>query len=277
MALLNNDATVAPGWLRAMVPVAQSDDRIGAVAAKMLFADRFHGIEFDVPDASHLVQGRAPSARRARHRGAPRRRACRRPAGVRRGLPRRGAAAAANRRGDRPLVERHRRAADRVGRLGRVDDLGSTVVPRTASRHAALRRRHRRPSPSARSPSGSTSPIPPEPFDVINNVGSNLFGGGFGGDRGFLEVDDGQYEEPADVFAWCGGAVLLEAGVPRRRRHVRRTVLPLLRGHRPVVARPAARLALRVRAGRRRAPPPRRRRPASARRCSGTAPNATAC
>ncbi len=52
--------------------------------------------------------------------------------------------------------------------------------------------------------------IPPEPFDVINNVGSNLFGGGFGGDRGFLEVDDGQYEEPADVFAWCGGAVLLE-------------------------------------------------------------------
>src|SRR6478609_2520960 len=57
VALLNNDATVAPDWLRAMVPVAQSDDRIGAVAAKMLFADRFHGIEFDVPDASHLVKG----------------------------------------------------------------------------------------------------------------------------------------------------------------------------------------------------------------------------
>ena len=58
VALVNNDATVAPGWLRAMVPVAESDDRIGAVAAKMLFADRFHGIEFDVPDASHLVQRR---------------------------------------------------------------------------------------------------------------------------------------------------------------------------------------------------------------------------
>jgi GT2 family glycosyltransferase len=52
--------------------------------------------------------------------------------------------------------------------------------------------------------------IPPEPFDVINNVGSNLFAGGFGGDRGFLEVDEGQYDEPADVFAWCGGAVLLK-------------------------------------------------------------------
>jgi GT2 family glycosyltransferase len=52
--------------------------------------------------------------------------------------------------------------------------------------------------------------IPSDPFDVINNVGSNLFAGGFGGDRGFLEVDEGQYDEPADVFAWCGGAVLLK-------------------------------------------------------------------
>ena len=49
-----------------------------------------------------------------------------------------------------------------------------------------------------------------EPFDVINNVGSNLYRGGFGGDRGFLERDLGQFEEPAEVFAWCGGAVLLK-------------------------------------------------------------------
>ena len=49
-----------------------------------------------------------------------------------------------------------------------------------------------------------------EPFDVINNVGSNLYRGGFGGDRGFLERDQGQYQSPAEVFAWCGGAVLLK-------------------------------------------------------------------
>jgi hypothetical protein len=52
-------------------------------------------------------------------------------------------------------------------------------------------------------------PIGAEHFDVINNVGSNLYAGGFGGDRGFQERDRGQYEEPAEVFAWCGGAVLL--------------------------------------------------------------------
>jgi GT2 family glycosyltransferase len=44
---------------------------------------------------------------------------------------------------------------------------------------------------------------------VINNVGSNLFAGGFGGDRGYLERDEGQYDEPVEVFAWCGGSVLL--------------------------------------------------------------------
>ena len=51
--------------------------------------------------------------------------------------------------------------------------------------------------------------VDPVVFDVINNVGSNLYRYGFGGDRGFLERDIGQYDEPADVFAWCGGAVLL--------------------------------------------------------------------
>ncbi len=56
---------------------------------------------------------------------------------------------------------------------------------------------------------GSTIDVDPTVFDVINNVGSNLYRYGFGGDRGFLERDIGQYEEPAEVFAWCGGAVLL--------------------------------------------------------------------
>ena len=47
--------------------------------------------------------------------------------------------------------------------------------------------------------------------DVINNVGTELTPGGFGADRGFQERDDGQYDTPADVFAWCGAAVLLRS------------------------------------------------------------------
>ncbi len=46
-------------------------------------------------------------------------------------------------------------------------------------------------------------------YDVINNVGSRLVDGGYGGDRGFLEPDRGQFAAPEEVFAWCGGAVLL--------------------------------------------------------------------
>ena len=50
-----------------------------------------------------------------------------------------------------------------------------------------------------------------ERFDVINNVGSVLLPSGYGVDRGWLEPDRGQYESGEDVFAWCGGAVLLRS------------------------------------------------------------------
>jgi N-acetylglucosaminyl-diphospho-decaprenol L-rhamnosyltransferase len=58
-------------------------------------------------------------------------------------------------------------------------------------------------------PVWATVTLDDDAFDVINNAGSALYADGFGGDRGFLERDGGQYDEPAEVFAWCGGAVLL--------------------------------------------------------------------
>jgi GT2 family glycosyltransferase len=39
-----------------------------------------------------------------------------------------------------------------------------------------------------------------------------LVAGGWGGDRGFLEPDAGQFDEPQDVFAWCGAGVLFRVG-----------------------------------------------------------------
>ena len=51
-------------------------------------------------------------------------------------------------------------------------------------------------------------PVGGETYDVINNAGSRLIEGGWGADRGFLERDAGQYDEPRDVFAWCGAGVL---------------------------------------------------------------------
>lgn len=42
VATLNNDAEPEPGWLEALVAAAESDDRVGMCASKMLFADRPH-------------------------------------------------------------------------------------------------------------------------------------------------------------------------------------------------------------------------------------------
>ncbi len=209
VALVNNDATVAPGWLRAMVPVAESDDRIGAVAAKMLFADRFHGIEFDVPDASHLVRGEA------RLLGV-------RVTGVRLDGERvddrlafdegfHGAEPPLLRTGEELARWSSARAALRIASDGsEVSTISvrlSCLEPRVVTLRSAVETRTVTVGDEAE---WVDIAIPAEPFDVINNVGSNLFAGGFGGDRGFLEVDNGQYETPADVFAWCGGAVLLK-------------------------------------------------------------------
>ena len=46
---------------------------------------------------------------------------------------------------------------------------------------------------------------------IVNSAGGALYAGWFGGDRGFLEPDVGQYDEPDEVFSWCGGAVLLRS------------------------------------------------------------------
>jgi hypothetical protein len=50
-----------------------------------------------------------------------------------------------------------------------------------------------------------------EPYDVVQNAGSMVLTDGAGADRGFLDRDDGRWDEPAEVFAWCGGSVLLRA------------------------------------------------------------------
>jgi GT2 family glycosyltransferase len=51
--------------------------------------------------------------------------------------------------------------------------------------------------------------------DVVNNAGSIVLSDGSGADRGFQEVDIGQYDEPAEVFAACGNGMALRTVVGR--------------------------------------------------------------
>ena len=52
-------------------------------------------------------------------------------------------------------------------------------------------------------------PAGSEAIEVVNNVGTELLDDGFAADRGYLQPDDGQFDTATDVFAWCGGGVLL--------------------------------------------------------------------
>jgi GT2 family glycosyltransferase len=54
-------------------------------------------------------------------------------------------------------------------------------------------------------------PLEGDPYDVVNNAGSVVLTDGHGADRGFGLPDGEEFAEERDVFAWCGGAVLLRS------------------------------------------------------------------
>ncbi len=200
VALLNNDAVPAPGWLAPLVDALEADRGLGAASSKILFSERYWGTAVDAPvTAGHGVRlsgvevdGRSVWADAVFDEGfwgpepaAPGEAGCR-------WTRRRGEVRVAARAvGDRP-----KRMALRL----------SAESPRTATLATGAETRH---VTLDTEPDWYAVDLPAERHDVINNAGSNLFAGGFGGDRGYLERDEGQYDEPADVFAWCGGSVLL--------------------------------------------------------------------
>jgi GT2 family glycosyltransferase len=51
--------------------------------------------------------------------------------------------------------------------------------------------------------------------DVINNAGGIVLSDGSGADRGFQEVDAGQFDEPGEVFTACGNGMALRTAVGR--------------------------------------------------------------
>ncbi|MDQ2957764.1 MAG: glycosyltransferase [Actinomycetota bacterium] len=50
-------------------------------------------------------------------------------------------------------------------------------------------------------------------LDVVNNVGGRVFDDGSGGDRGFQEIDRGQYDEATEVFTACGNGMAMRSAV----------------------------------------------------------------
>lgn len=200
VALVNSDAIVNPGWLVPLVAALDADAGLGAVVPKVRFEGRFHelvleaadpwrpgrgdgralawqprAIEIDgvdVTDRSQLVDGFWEPGRGGRWAG---------PEAVLRVPAVAGATTA------------RLELATPPGRAVELRVDGSTTVT---------------------VPAGTgwcDLPLTADPVVVLGNVGNVRRADGYGIDRGHLEVDRGQYDQPEEVEAWCGGAVLLRS------------------------------------------------------------------
>jgi GT2 family glycosyltransferase len=206
VGLVNPDSFVEPGWLAALVAGIEADDGLGAVSARLVFADRFVEVGLEAP--TFRPPGPDPRELGVMVGGL-------RVDGVDRWRDTQvadGAWGIEHRPDGTTFQWTGARATIRVpvgtgaALPGRVEvaltaEAPKQVTARSGDREATLavtadRRWH-------------DLPVAGEPVDIVNNVGSVLIEGGYGADRGFLEPDQGQYDAPADVFAWCGGSVLL--------------------------------------------------------------------
>jgi GT2 family glycosyltransferase len=219
VALVNNDATVEAGWLRALVDVIEMGSDVGAASAKMLFADRFTGIDLEVFETSiagggddRLVGVCVSGIRIDGER-------CDQRLQFDEGFH--GPVGFDASRGEEFARWSKNRGALRISETRSDESVEQVVSFRLSAeteRTVTLRSDIDEVTVNVGGGYADKKPIftwvdvrvGADVFDVINNVGSNLYERGFGGDRGFLERDRGQFEQAVDVFAWCGGAVLLK-------------------------------------------------------------------
>ena len=207
VGLLNNDAFAEPGWLQPLVDALDDDPALGAVSSKLVLAPRFAEVRLE-------SEGFVAGPHDARVLGAKVRdvavagRSVFRQAHMATGgwpteTDRSGSFAWAGPSAvlHVPCPEGDRRPFDVV--LTLEAPTTKTVRLRAGAESAEAIETTAGPTPTT-----CILTVDAEWFDVVNNVGSVVFDDGAGADRGWLERDRGQYDEPVEVFAWCGGSVL---------------------------------------------------------------------
>ncbi len=206
VGLVNDDAFVHPGYLAPLVDALEADPVLGAVAPKMLFDSQFVDVEIE-------TTATRPG------RGDPR------ALGVRIS----GMTADAHNIWRRAhVVGGHGSEIARSGAYEWTGERAHVRVPtdRGPSMPVKVEILLSAPEPkqvTLRSGGQSVvipvdaesiwcpAPIEGTPYDVVNNAGSIVLTDGHGADRGFGLPDGHEFAVPADVFAWCGGAVLLRS------------------------------------------------------------------
>jgi GT2 family glycosyltransferase len=201
--LLNNDAIPEPDWLSTTL-ASFDDDGIGAVTPKILFLPRFVAIDLE-------TEGFFPGGADPRELGV---RVYEVEVG---GEP------------VKPLWEKLTYGYE--GGFSWTRPTGELLLPvpdanepvRVRLRWAAERSKDVTLSwgggsvtlPVTDSPADVELEIGPDVprLDVVNNAGGIVFTDGYGADRAFQQVDDGQYDEPEEVFTACGNGVAFRRDV----------------------------------------------------------------
>jgi GT2 family glycosyltransferase len=203
VALVNNDAQVEPGWLGPLVDALESDPSIGAASPKILFSDRFVDLHLTSEAAARGMGDRRPLGVRVSGARVDGQDAWDRLQlvsgfwGLEHGTNGEGRFEWTN--GTAHL----RVPAPGVCELRLAADADRTVVIRSGSARTEVH--------VGREPAWYEVAVDGAPFDVLNNVGSVVLADGHGADRGYMERDDGQFDQVEEIFAWCGAAVLLSS------------------------------------------------------------------
>jgi GT2 family glycosyltransferase len=200
VALLNNDAVVTPGWLAPLVDGLRTDERVAAVSPKVLFEGVARPVRIEVPGAP------APAPPSHRRHGV-RLDALVAPCEVRLDE---GFFVEASADGEA-------RWCDAAGTMFvRVDEIANTSASVGLVLWTPQGRRVRivpGDGPPVEvdvdGPTDVELEVTGRGWGVVNNAGSRLVEGGFSADRGLYELDDGRFDEAADVTFFYGGAVAL--------------------------------------------------------------------
>ena len=205
--LLNNDARPEPDWLERLLAAFDGDDRLAAVTSKVVFEPRFLPLQLE-------TGGFSPGPHDPRELGL------------------RIASLAVDGADvtERVLWERLTYGPEGEGaaRFRWTRPSGQLLVP--VAREGAHEVTVRWAAETAKTAVLAGHPLPvtgeltevtvslpagSPTVDVVNNVGSIVFRSGYGADRGYQEIDAGQYDEPVEVFAMCGCAVAFRTAAGR--------------------------------------------------------------
>jgi GT2 family glycosyltransferase len=217
VGLVNPDSFVEPGWLRALAGALDADPLLGAASAKILFEPRFVDIVIDSPT---FVPGIGDSRTLGVRVSGVRINGVDRWHQAKFGTGAWGIEQSAQ--GTFQWTDAH--ATLRVplpdtdivtdSDSGTSGDTGGPLVAQIDIEAERTKKIVIRSGDNERTVEVGVHAqsveihLDGEPYDLIQNAGSIVFDFGAGADRGFLERDAGQYDEPADIFAWCGGGVL---------------------------------------------------------------------